>query len=92
MVIKMLEEDKTLGRLFSSGTGGAINLVIPKFFAMDLDLGPRTYVSIFLNRKTNTLEIKKYTPPKTNDGKVDYYVGDKKLRLRVKKVKEKKKN
>jgi bifunctional DNA-binding transcriptional regulator/antitoxin component of YhaV-PrlF toxin-antitoxin module len=60
MVIRLIEKDKIISRVFRSGNGGSINLILPKIFLLEMGLGPSDDVTIFYNRQQKQLEIKKY--------------------------------
>jgi bifunctional DNA-binding transcriptional regulator/antitoxin component of YhaV-PrlF toxin-antitoxin module len=60
MVIRLIEEDKIISKVFRSGKGGSINLIIPKLFLIEMGLEPSDDVTIFYNRQQKQLEIKKY--------------------------------
>lgn len=59
MVTKLVERDTIISRIFKSGHGGSINLIIPKMFVLELGLESHDEVSIFYNRQQKKLEIKK---------------------------------
>lgn len=71
MVIRIVDKDKIISRVFRSGHGGSINLIIPKIFVLEMGLEPSDDVSIFFNRTLRKLEIKKESKPSitTTDSK-----------------------